>query len=73
MCGWTFNQAKSSEEPLQLVRFLGLNIDSRDLSFNIPENKLREIRKMLGKLKNRGVHAVHVKQLAKAVGTLQSL
>ena len=72
-CGWKFNQTKSSGEPLQVVRFLGLDIDSRDLSFNIPENKLREIRKMLGKLKNRGVHAVHVKQLAKAVGTLQSL
>ena len=28
---------------------------------------------MLGKLKNRGFHVVHVKQLAKAVGTLQSL
>ena len=72
-CGWTFNQAKSSGEPLQLVRFLGLNIDSRDLSYNIPEDKLREIKLKLKKLQSFGYHQVHVKQLAKVVGTLQSL
>ena len=31
-CGWTFNKDKSSGAPRQVVKFLGLNIDSRSLN-----------------------------------------
>ena len=71
MCGWTFNQAKSSGKPAQVVRFLGLNINSWDLSFNIPEDKLKDIKKKQKWLMN--LCGVHMKQLAKLVGILQSL
>ena len=57
-CGWTFNRS-------------GLNIDSKDLTFNIQDDKLNAISKKLKYLEKRDW--VHVKLLAKVVGTLQSL
>ena len=43
-CGWVFKPSKRSGEPAQLCRFLGLEIDSRDLTFNIPQDKIEKIK-----------------------------
>ena len=43
-CGWVFKPEKRSGEPAQVCRFLGFEIDSRDMTFNIPKDKLEKIR-----------------------------
>ena len=70
-CGWVFKAEKRSGEPAQVCRFLGLVIDSRDMTFNIPKDKIDKIQDMISEVRARS--RVHVKALAKLVGMLQSV
>ena len=70
-CGWVFKASKRSGEPSQVCRFLGLEIDSRDLTFNIPDDKIIKIKAVIAEVRARG--KVKVKLLAKVVGMLQSV
>jgi hypothetical protein len=70
-CGWVFKAEKRSGEPAQVCRFLGLVIDSRDLTFNIPKDKIAKIQDVISEVQARS--RVHVKALAKLVGMLQSV
>ena len=70
--GWVFKASKRSGDPSQRCTFLGLEINSEDLSFNIPEHKLQKIVqacKTLGRSKGW----VAVRRVASVVGLLQSV
>ena len=69
--GWVFKPGKRSGEPSQLCRFLGLVIDSRDLTFNIPEDKLESIQSKAGEMLKRKMNKVRI--IASFVGLLQSV
>ena len=69
--GWVFKPGKRSGEPSQVCRFLGLDIDSRDLTFNIPEDKLQKIERKATELLKR--KSLKVQALASFVGLLQSV
>ena len=66
-----FKPGKRSGEPAQIVRFLGLEIDSRDLTFNIPADKIVKIKSLAAEIKARS--RVKVKLLARLVGMLQAV
>ena len=70
-CGWIFKPAKRSGEPSQVCKFLGLEVDSRDMTFNIPACKLEKIKSRLELVKAR--RTCRVRELAREVGTLQSV
>ena len=70
-CGWVFKPSKRSGEPAQLCRFLGLEIDSRDLTFNIPQDKIEKIKSVAVEILAR--KRIKVKLLARFVGMLQSV
>ena len=70
-CGWVFKPSKRSGDPSQVVRFLGLLVDSRDMTFSIPEDKIERIiqgcwRLLSGKW-------TKVRKVASLVGLLQSV
>ena len=69
-CGWVFKPSKR-QEPAQLCRFLGLEIDSRDLTFNIPKDKISKIKSVAADIKARS--RMKVKLLARLVGMLQAV
>ena len=71
VCGWVFKPSKRSSELTQIVRFLGLEIDSRDLTFNIPADKIVKIKSLAAEIKARS--RVKVKLLARLVGMLQAV
>ena len=70
-CGWVFKASKRSGELSQVCRFLGLEIDSRDLSFYIPEDKICKIKAVIVEVRARS--KVKVKLVAKVVGMLQAV
>ena len=69
--GWVFKPGKRSGEPSQVCRFLGLIIDSRDLTFNIPSEKMESIRSRAEEMLRRRLNKVKV--VASLVGLLQSV
>ena len=69
--GWIFKPGKRSGDPAQVCRFLGLDIDSRDLTFNIPGDKLESIKARARQILGRKFNKVRV--LASFVGVLQSV
>ena len=69
--GWVFKPSKSSGFPSQYVVFLGLGIDSRDMTFNIPDLKMTRVVHWAEELLH--LDRVSVKSLAGFVGLLQSL
>ena len=71
-CGWLFKPSKRSGEPSQVCRFLGLNIDTRDYTFNIPDEKIEDIKSVIFQVKKEGKQ-VKVKLLAKLIGKLQAV
>ena len=71
-CGWLFKLGKRSGELAQVCRFLGLNIDSRDLTSNIPEEKILNIKSVIDKVRGQG-KKVKVKLVAQLVGKLQAV
>ena len=69
--GWVFKPSKRSGDPSQTCRFLGLVIDSRDCTFNIPEDKLVKIEAgCMELLRSRRIKA---RRLAAVLGLLQSV
>ena len=70
-CGWVFKPSKRSGDPAQVVRFLGLLIDSRDLSFSIPEDKVEKI--VMGCKVLLAKKWIKVRKVASLVGLLQSV
>ena len=69
--GLVFKPSKRSGDPAQVCKFLGLNIDTRDLTFNIPEEKiLKIISRCKGLLSRKWLK---VKQVASLVGLLHSV
>ena len=71
--GWVFKPGKRSGEPSQsqLYRFFGLVLDSRDLTFNILEDKLIQIEARAKEILRRKFNKVRI--LAGFVGFLQSV
>ena len=69
--GWIFKPGKRSGDPAQVCRFLGLTIDSRDLTFNIPEDKIEKIERKASDLLGRKFNKV--RKVASLVGLLQSV
>ena len=69
--GWTFKPGKRSGNPSQVCRFLGLEIDSRDMTFNIPEHKLIVIEEKASDILKRKFNKVRI--LASFIGLLQSI
>ena len=69
--GWIFKPSKRSGEPSQICKFLGLVIDSRDMSFNIPQDKIQDIKSLIAEIKPR--RKVKVKLVARLVGKLQAV
>ena len=70
-CGWMFKPAKRLGEQLQVCKFLGLEVDSRDLTLNIQADKLEKIKSRLGLVKTQ--KACRVRDPARVVCTLQSV
>ena len=70
-CGWVFKEEKRSGEPSKVVRYLGLEINSEDMTFSIPSEKQDTILRRIGEIKGR--RKVKVKQVARVIGTLQSV
>ena len=70
-CGWVFKPSKRSGEPAQLCRFLGLDINSLDLTFNIPQDKIDKVKSVAVEIKAR--KRFKVKLLARFVGMLQAV
>ena len=42
--GWVFKREKRSGDPAQILRFLGLLVDSINMCFTIPKDKLSKIK-----------------------------
>ena len=53
--GFLLNKGKSIVEPSQTIEFLGLLINSTDMTFQVPKRKLRSIRKEAQQMLNREV------------------
>ena len=70
-CGWIFKPSKRSGAPSQTCKFLGLIIDSRDMSFNIPEGKIQDIKSVIAEIRAR--RRVKVKLVARLVVKLQAV
>ena len=71
-CGWVFKPSKRSGDPSQSCRFLGLIIDSRDYTFNIPEEKINNIKAVIDQVRKEG-RKVKVKLVARLIGKLQAV
>ena len=69
--GWVFKPSKRSGPPSRICKFLGLVINSSDLTFNIPEDKIRKIVSKAVEIKF--LNFVKVRKLASFVGLLQSV
>jgi hypothetical protein len=69
--GWVFKPSKRSGDPSQVCQFLGLVLDSRDLTFNIPPSKIEKIQGLCRELIR--CHWVLVRRVASLVGLLQSV
>ena len=70
-CGWVFKEEKRSGEPSQVVKYLGLEINSEDMTFQIPSKKQETIIRRIGEIKGR--RKVKIRQVARVIGTLQSV
>ena len=69
--GWVFKPSKRSGDPSQVCRFLGLVIDTRDCTFNVPEEKLVKIEAGCKELLRS--KKVKARRLAAVLGLLQSV
>jgi hypothetical protein len=68
--GFLVNYKKSQLVPSQQLEFLGLLIDSRGLTLQLPGEKLRKIRKRCQKLQDQA--EVSIRELSKFLGLLTS-
>ena len=65
-----FKLEKRSGEPAQECRLLGLDIDSKDMTFNIPKDNMVKIMEKLKAVRRRRLTA---KKVAQLVGLLQCM
>lgn len=70
-CGYIFKPSKRSGEPAQECRFLGLLVNTVDMVFKIPEDKVKKMLEMMNQLAAR--QRLKVKAVARLLGTLQSV
>ena len=71
--GWIFSETKE-KEPLKCFRFLGYNLNTETMKFEVPEDKLEKALQRLKELlgaRTKGKKVTN-RQLAKAVGLLCS-
>jgi hypothetical protein len=75
MLGFDVSDSKSEWKPSQILKFLGLLIDSREYSFIVPPDKLRKIQTLITTLLNRVEHnqKVSVRDVARVCGHLLSI
>ena len=67
--GWTASVSKSSVEPVQSIKFLGLVTSTTDLKYFVPDDKQTSICELLIKVLNSS--KLHIKVLARLLGKLQ--
>ena len=68
--GFIVNYRKSHLDPVQQLEFLGVLVDTRDLSLYLPGEKLRKIRKKCQNILN--LSEISVRELSKFLGLLTS-
>ena len=68
--GFLVNYVKSQIQPVQVLTFLGLDIDSREVKLSLPPQKLSEIQKQAKKL--QGQKWVSAQELAQFIGKLSA-
>lgn len=69
--GFVVNEAKSNFAPTQVGQWLGMIIDTKDMTFTVPLEKVQTLRSKLEKLLRQ--NSVTAKQLASVAGTLSSM
>ena len=69
--GWTINVKKSSGDPKQSLTFLGLDNDTLNMKYFIPQEKKENVCDLIVKVLNS--NKIHIKVLAKLCGKLQFL
>jgi hypothetical protein len=72
--GLSMNIPKSVLIPTQLIEFLGTMVDSRNMTFSLPTNKVAKTVAMVAKMLTRASkeRPVDLKSLQRLIGTLQS-
>ena len=68
--GFTMNFEKSILQPSRTLEFLGVLIDSANLTFSIPQGKINSLKALCTKLLQR--ESTTVRELAKAMGRLRA-
>ena len=73
--GWTINWEKSNLIPTQTIQFLGMKIDSHNMLFKVPREKLKSIKKDIEWLLNRKDKdkSITLRQLARVIGKLVAI
>lgn len=67
--GWMVNEQKSSGEPKQSLKFLGLVNDTKSMKYFVPEEKMESICTLLSEVLNAKKRRIYIKVLAKLLGT----
>ena len=67
--GWTISVSKSSEIPVQRMKFLGLDHDTLVMKYFVPKDKVDSIKELILEILN--LKKVHIKVLAKLLGKVQ--
>jgi hypothetical protein len=72
--GLTLNLPKSVLTPTQLIEFLGTLIDSRNMTFSLPPDKVEKTLALVEKTLTRAIKGkpIELKPLQRLIGTLQS-
>lgn len=68
--GFLINTKKSQFSPVQELKFLGVVVNSRDMTLKVPEDKLKNILDIINRMLRRTV--VSIRDLAQIIGKLQS-
>ena len=73
--GFTLNATKSVLTPSQVMEFLGILIDSRNMTFSLPPRKIEKIMELTRKMARRAAanKAIDLIDLQRLIGTLQSV
>jgi hypothetical protein len=69
--GWLFSEAKE-QEPSTCTRFLGYNLNTSNMKFEVPEDKVEKVLKKVSGLLDRKVITTN-RKVARVVGHLASL
>lgn len=67
--GWTVNKSKSTTEPVQCLKFLGLMNSTSDMKYYVPIDKKDSICDLIISILKKS--KVHIKVLAKLLGKIQ--